>query len=50
MRNDIIKEQLDYMNGLVDKGALIGKSTGEFRVIDNPKYIIQEGEFKWNIT
>lgn len=50
MRNDIINEQLDYLNGLVAKGALIGKPTCEFRVIDNPKDNIQKGEFKWNIT
>lgn len=50
MRNDIINEQLDYLNGLVAKGALIGKPTCEFRAIDNPKDNIQKGEFKWNIT
>lgn len=49
-RNDIINEQLDYLNGLVAKGALIGKPTCEFRAIDNPKDNIQKGEFKWNIT
>lgn len=50
MRNDIINEQLDYLNGLVAKGALIGKPTCEFRAIDNPKDNIQKGEFKWQIT
>lgn len=50
MRNDIINEQLDYLNGLVAKGALIGKPTCEFRAIDNPKDSIQKGEFTWNIT
>lgn len=50
MRNDIINEQLDYLNGLVAKGALIGKPTCEFRAIDNLKDNIQKGEFKWNIT
>lgn len=50
MRNDIINDQLDYLNGLVAKGALIGKPTCEFRAIDNPKDNIQKGEFKWNIT
>lgn len=50
MRNDIINEQLDYLNGLVAKGALIGNPTCEFRAIDNPKDNIQKGEFKWNIT
>ena len=50
MRNEIINEQLDYLNGLVAKGALIGKPTCEFRAIDNPKDNIQKGEFKWNIT
>lgn len=50
MRNDIINEQLDYLNGLVAKGALIGKPTCEFRALDNPKDNIQKGEFKWNIT
>ena len=50
MRNDIINEQLDYLNGLVAKGALIGKPTCEFRAIDNPKDNIQKGEFKWYIT
>lgn len=50
MRNDIINEQLDYLNGLVAKGALIGKPTCEFRAIDNPKDNVQKGEFKWNIT
>ena len=50
MRNDIIDEELTYLNQLVAKQALIGEPSVEFRPIDNPVDDIQRGEFTFTIA
>lgn len=48
MRNDVINEQLDFLNGLVAIGALIGEPAVEFRADDNPIDNIAQGYFSWS--
>lgn len=50
MRNDIINEQLDYLNGLTAIGALIGEQSVEFVATSNPVDNIVAGQFVWDIT
>lgn len=47
MRNDVINEQLDYLNGLVAIDALIGQPVCEFREVDNPVDNLANGYFTW---
>ena len=49
MRNDIINEQINYLNGLVAIGGLIGNPVCEFRATSNPIDDIVEGHFVWDI-
>lgn len=49
MRNDIITEQTNYLNGLVAIGGLIGNPTCEFRATSNPIDNLVEGKFVWDI-
>ena len=50
MRNDIINEQTNYLNGLVAIGGLIGNPTCEFLAVDNSIDDIVSGRFVWNIA
>jgi hypothetical protein len=50
MRNDIIDEELTYLNQLVSRQALIGEPSVEFRAIDNGIDNIQRGEFTFTIA
>ena len=50
MRNDIINEQTNYLNGLVAIGGLIGNPTCEFLAVDNSIDDIISGKFVWNIA
>lgn len=50
MRNDIINEQTNYLNGLVAIGGLIGNPTCEFLAVDNNIDDIVSGKFVWNIA
>lgn len=50
MRNDIIDEELTYLNHLVSRQALIGEPSVEFRKIDNGIDNIQRGEFTFTIA
>lgn len=50
MRNDIIDEELTYLNQLVSRQALIGDPSVEFRAIDNGIDNIQRGEFTFTIA
>lgn len=50
MRNDIIDEELTYLNILVSIGALIGEPVVEFTAIDNTEDTIQRGEFTFRIS
>lgn len=45
MRNAVINEQLDYLNGLVAVGALIGEPVVEFRPAENPVDNVAQGRF-----
>lgn len=47
MRNAVINEQLDFLNGLVAIGALIGEPVVEFRPADNPVDNVAQGRFCW---
>ena len=49
MRNDIINDNINYLNGLVAVGALIGTPTCEFLAEDNPMDNIVLGHFTWSI-
>ena len=49
-RNDIIDEELTFLNNLVAKNALIGEPTVEFKQIDNPGDAVQRGEFTFTIA
>lgn len=49
MRNDVIDEQLTYLNGLVALGGLIGEPVVEFRLIDNGVDQLAQGYFTWSI-
>lgn len=50
MRNDIIDEELTFLNRLVAKGALIGEPKVEFLPVDNSIDNIQRGEFRFTIA
>lgn len=50
MREMIINEQKDYLNGLVGIGALIGEQSVEFVASENPIDNIVQGQFVWNIA
>lgn len=50
MRNDIINEELDYLNSLVAIGALIGRPAVEFVAADNSTDQIAQGYFTWSIS
>lgn len=50
MRGDIINEQLDYLNGLVAVGALIGEQSCDFVPTSNPIDNIVMGQFVWDIV
>lgn len=47
MRNDVIDEELDYLNGLVANGGLIGEPSVEFRAADNGVEQVSQGYFTW---
>ena len=47
MRNDVINEELDYLNSLVSIGALIGEPSVEFRAVDNGNDQVSQGYFTW---
>jgi hypothetical protein len=47
MRNAVINEELDYLNGLVAIDALIGEPVVEFRAADNPIDGVAAGRFVW---
>ena len=47
MRNDVINEELDYLNGLVAIGGLIGEPSVEFRSADNGSDQVSQGYFTW---
>jgi hypothetical protein len=47
MRNDVINEELDYLNGLVAIEALIGEPVVEFRAADNGTDQVSQGHFTW---
>lgn len=47
MRNDVINEELDYLNSLVAIGGLIGEPSVEFRTIDNGQDQVSQGYFTW---
>ena len=49
MRNDIINEQINFLNGLVAIGGLIGNPVCEFRATSNQIDDIVEGHFVWDI-
>lgn len=49
LRNIIINEQLDYLNGLVAIGALIGEQSVAFVSTENPIDNLVQGQFVWNI-
>lgn len=48
MRNDVINEELDYLNGLVTLGGLIGDPVVEFRAADNGTDQVSQGHFTWS--
>ena len=50
MRNDIINEQTNYLNGLVAIGGLIGNPRCEFLATSNNIDNIVEGKFVWDIN
>lgn len=50
LRNIIINEQLDYLNGLVAIGALIGEQSVAFVASDNPIDNLVQGQFVWQIV
>jgi hypothetical protein len=50
MRNDIIDEELTFLNRLVAKRALLGKPKVEFLSVDNTIDNIQRGEFRFTIA
>jgi phage tail sheath protein FI len=50
MRNDIINEQTNYLNGLVAIGGLIGNPRCEFLATSNSIDNIVEGKFVWDIN
>lgn len=50
MRNDIINEELDYLNLLVARGALIGEQSVEFKETSNPIDNIIQGQFVFDIA
>ena len=47
MRNDVINEELDYLNSLVAIGGLIGEPSVEFRAADNGSDQVSQGYFTW---
>lgn len=47
MRNDVIDEELDFLNSLVALGALIGEPAVEFRAEDNGNDQVAQGYFTW---
>lgn len=47
MRNDVINEELDYLNGLVSIGALIGEPVVMFKAEDNGPDQVAQGHFTW---
>ena len=49
MRNDIVNEQINYLNGLVAIGGLVGNPVCEFRATSNKIDDIVEGHFVWDI-
>ena len=49
MRNDVINEQLDYLNNMVAIGALVGKPSVSFKPEDNSIDSISQGRFVWDI-
>lgn len=50
MRNDVITEEQNFMNGLVAIGALIGQPRVEFVQTDNPIDNVAQGYFTWSIA
>lgn len=48
MRNDVINEELDYLNSLVALGGLIGDPVCEFRAVDNGSDQVAQGYFTWS--
>lgn len=49
MRNDIINEQLDYLNGLVGSGDILGEPIVAFDKKINTEDNLQQGQFTWSI-
>lgn len=49
MRNDIINEELDYLNSLKAIGAIVGEPVVEFREDRNSTENLQQGRFVWSI-
>ena len=49
MRNDVIDEELTYLNKLVSLGGLIGEPICEFRAVDNGDDQVAQGYFTWSI-
>lgn len=50
MRNDVIDEELTYMNKLVSIGGLIGEPVCEFRAVDNGNDQVAQGYFTWKVS
>lgn len=50
MRNDVITEEEDYLNGLVAIGALVGQPKVEFVAAENSIDRIAQGYFTWSTS
>lgn len=50
MRNDIITYELDFLNSLKARGALVGSPVVEFRPDQNSTSDLQQGKFIWSIA
>jgi phage tail sheath protein FI len=50
MRNDIITYEMDFLNSLKARGALVGSPVVEFRPDENSTADLQQGKFVWSIA